>query len=552
MEHPDSIDSRHRNGPLKGDSKTETPPASSITVRVDPNLLQALDTRARTLGVPVEDIVRHAAEEMLRRERLERDRERQRSEPRPEQGEVSVSCDDGTTENIRLPDSELATGWRRNIFSTATKLRNDLYLTVLQEIESRPRNSPRKHLLLRQFYPDYEAQDGSWRSGPAFMLPVSKIGWLIGALQQAQDALQTEARGNRAAAREARQQRPPDEVEHEEEQRWIWTQRRGAEAWNRAQNLANKHKTGASNVGLTEHFSAWQWLALCATFGFRCPLCGIAEGDLYPEIDHWGQTRVRAGTVVHLQPHHRQPVSEGGDNTMYNILPLCAHCHSDLHGGNQISAAPDWLPTQRALSERFSPGTLVTKRRLVLRQQYYARLAESAPENDSFQDPTQPSWPVGSVVAVRPPEPLAEKPGDDLISLIGHLLHPANYGLIVEGSDVSIWRGAMADINWQTGATMYGAKETDASDLHALDEETARWYREKWTEQQQTALAAFTVGDLVRPRSARRTHYSQIIEILPPEPVLLIPARAIIRNMTGKSKRQTIELVELVKASGLS
>jgi hypothetical protein len=71
---------------------------------------------------------------------------------------------------------------------------------------------------------------------------------------------------------------------------------------------------------------------------------------------------------------------------------------------------------------------------------------------------------------------------------------------------------------------------------------------EKWTGEQETNKMAFAVGDLVRPKWTRRTHRSQIVEILPADPVRLSPVRAIIRNTAGKKERRTIEITELKAA----
>lgn len=497
--------------------------------------------------------MRRAVEDMLRRERAEQERQVQRWEPSPEQMTVSVTCDEGTTESIHLLRADAIYGWRRDIFTAATKHSNDLYAVTVQEVANSTRNAPRKRLLLRECNPDHDAGSGNWVGGAAFIVPVSKIEWLIGALEQAEQALEqaqqereAEARANRQAGQQARRRRPPEEVDEEREQRQAWTQKRGREAWQEAVGQASRHKKRAFQNGLTNHFTAWQWLEMCDRFSFRCPLCRIAEGDRYPDQSRRGRLRARTGETVRFQPHHRRELSRGGDNTIENILPLCGDCHSVIHDDFpvRLDASPDWLEAQRALCVPFSPGMLVTSRRdAPQEQQHPSRLA--GPElMRAQQQHYPPAWSVGAVIAVNPPERIEGKPGPNYPRPWEEPSY--RYGLIVEENGISFWRPATVQVQWQRRGARENASvsQADASSLQPLDEETARWYRNNWAEEQKTNKMAFAVGDLVRPEGSLRTHRSQIIEILPANPVTLSPVRAIICNTAGKKERRTIEITE--------
>jgi len=57
------------------------------------------------------------------------------------------------------------------------------------------------------------------------------------------------------------------------------------------------------------HFTAEQWRALCAYYGYTCLRCGKRE----PEIL--------------LSPDHVIPIARGGSNSIHNIQPLCRVCN---------------------------------------------------------------------------------------------------------------------------------------------------------------------------------------------------------------------------------
>lgn len=102
---------------------------------------------------------------------------------------------------------------------------------------------------------------------------------------------------------------------------------------------ASAHRARAQRkYGKTEHFTAYEWLDLCAAFGFRCITC-------------------RAETP--LEPHHRLDMSHGGTNTIENIEPICRQCHSRIHPGS-LEMAEIWLSQEEALCRLFREGDTVT------------------------------------------------------------------------------------------------------------------------------------------------------------------------------------------------
>lgn len=52
--------------------------------------------------------------------------------------------------------------------------------------------------------------------------------------------------------------------------------------------------------------------------GFGCRLCGDWKGKYYPETD---------AIVEDIHAHHIIPKSQGGTNTMENLITLCDLCH---------------------------------------------------------------------------------------------------------------------------------------------------------------------------------------------------------------------------------
>lgn len=75
-----------------------------------------------------------------------------------------------------------------------------------------------------------------------------------------------------------------------------------------AKQLAYSHTNRARAVGAEGEWTAEQWLALCRAYGNKCALCGT--------------------TPERLSPDHIEPVSKGGHNYIWNILPVCWECNN--------------------------------------------------------------------------------------------------------------------------------------------------------------------------------------------------------------------------------
>lgn len=79
-----------------------------------------------------------------------------------------------------------------------------------------------------------------------------------------------------------------------------------------AKRMASSHKQRAkSKYGLTEHFTAEEWIALCQRNNYHCVICGII-----PEK---------------LSPDHMMPLARGGSNKIDNIMPTRLPCNLRKH-----------------------------------------------------------------------------------------------------------------------------------------------------------------------------------------------------------------------------
>lgn len=74
-----------------------------------------------------------------------------------------------------------------------------------------------------------------------------------------------------------------------------------------ARPVVDTQKHRASKLGLTEHFTAIEWILLCLKYDCKCLSCG---------------------EVTSLSPDHVIPLARGGKNTIDNIQPLCKRCNS--------------------------------------------------------------------------------------------------------------------------------------------------------------------------------------------------------------------------------
>ena len=545
--------------PFSGDDPPhEAEDDAFFSVRIEGDMGQKVQERAARLGVSAECVVRRAVQGLLWREEAER-RQQGLFETRPEALTVPVVTDDGSPQTVRLLRSDLSMKWKRDTFLAATMTAHNLYSIAVQEVGGSEREKPRKEVMLRDLVRYYTSEGEGWTSqtqNTALSIPIGKLGWLINALQRAQEAVETQARINRQAAQETRRLRSSEAVQEYDKQRAVWVDKRGREAWEQAVSLANKHRASAERMGWTAHFTPWEWLVLCERFGFRCPLCGIAVGDVYPEKGGRGGMRARPGQTVRLQLHHRLELSCGGDNTIENILPLCWDCHSDVHHDFSfvLDTTPGWLAKQNALCTALTPGTLVTRwtnsERSIYKPPRYGPQPDEMELQPELTRHYPPAWPVGVVVAVTPPKPASGELAVNPWSASGF---KQRYGLAEESQTITLWCAAVIQVDWHgRGTAPWASDDLTRSyplpkDLHVLDGETAVWFREEWDKRQRRNKTAFTVGQLVRPKGRDRAGRSRIMELLPPDPFMLLPSRAVVCEMTPHKQCSTIDLADLVK-----
>lgn len=81
-------------------------------------------------------------------------------------------------------------------------------------------------------------------------------------------------------------------------------------ACNSIPDMVYNHKLRASKkFGLSEHFTAPEWVNLCLRYGCICLAC-------------------KEKLVIYLlPPDHIVPLTKGGTNTIDNIQPLCTKCN---------------------------------------------------------------------------------------------------------------------------------------------------------------------------------------------------------------------------------
>jgi len=77
-----------------------------------------------------------------------------------------------------------------------------------------------------------------------------------------------------------------------------------------AQRKAENAKRRARLINAGGKFTAKEWLAIKAKYGFKCLKCGKSENE------------------VKLTPDHVVPLALGGSNTIDNIQPLCWGCNA--------------------------------------------------------------------------------------------------------------------------------------------------------------------------------------------------------------------------------
>jgi hypothetical protein len=102
---------------------------------------------------------------------------------------------------------------------------------------------------------------------------------------------------------------------------------------------ASSHKARAKKAGRTEHFTAAEWLDLCAVSDFCCAYCG---------------------EEAPLEPHHQIGIVKSGANTIDNIVPLCKRCHDYWHE-HPHDVSELWMADQQQLLDAFCVGDRVKR-----------------------------------------------------------------------------------------------------------------------------------------------------------------------------------------------
>jgi hypothetical protein len=218
------------------------------------------------------------------------------------------------------------------------------------------------------------------------------------------------------------------------EHRSLYTDRYGRDAWARAVYLAGSHRRRAvTEYGLLEHWTAPEWLDLCATWDMKCPRCQEAK---------------------RLTPHHRVSMSENGSNLIANILPLCEKCHWWVE---DIACAEDWLERQNALCETLKPGVQV----------FWA-------VRNSHRGPV-----LLTIAEVTPPVPMTVAPP---VIVQGINMGCRKSGLVVVGRELTEWAGAWArttedgpDIGYEAEELIPYTADTFAVWLQHREAERMAW-----------------------------------------------------------------------------
>jgi len=312
------------------------------------------------------------------------------------------------------------------------------------------------------------------------------------------------------------------------EERRTYIERYGKDMWEKAITVAGRHRARASkDFGLTEHFTAPEWLDLCAQTDFCCSRCGANAA---------------------LQAHHRTALSTLGPNTIGNIEPLCVDCHRLIPVPSQKEdVGAEWLAAQDKIYERRPPiGSLIGS-------PFCPGVVEGV--TPPFLGPG-PLWGRG-----RQPDP--RWPGgfrdmyiaDDSTEILEFLgIYPPVQAVHIPVQISVRWPGAEEAV----GMEMYRPSIVDP---RAAKAEALRWLQE-----QDLLLASWRVGEYVRHRHhSRRGVIEQIIPCKaaplsgfvgeadpPPLPLEWVPQAPVSTRVRwikeGKKKTVThVSLVTLVR-----
>jgi len=87
--------------------------------------------------------------------------------------------------------------------------------------------------------------------------------------------------------------------------------------------IAKHYRSAEAQGVLHNNFTLRQWLILCALYDNRCVYCGKEKDTRCPHC----------GEVSRLTIEHLIPYSQGGQNTLSNIVPACLACNFRKRNG---------------------------------------------------------------------------------------------------------------------------------------------------------------------------------------------------------------------------
>ncbi len=462
-------------GPLEEKTDAQSGWSDLIAFRPESAMMAAIDFEVAEQGMQDRaDLVKHAVSEYLGRQKdnrllLKEDlvhvsaTGRKMRMPRAELRANPGEQPDTIPAELARPDGLAVSGQSfeshiypekncRTIFVAEKELLREVYYLHLGETDCK--YNPRKTLTLRTFHKYYGAinrtgEDGTWTLGESMTFQRSSLPWLIATLTSAEEALQFEATNNRRQAQEKRAARSEDEVAQEQEIRQRYSEKYSKEQITKAVRLAGSHRSASLRQGLSEHFTWWEWLDLCARTGFRCPTCNEASP---------------------LTPHHILARSKGGANTINNIAPVCQRCHPHIEG--MVDGREQWLAEQLAMAELFKVGDLVQ------RLPYYWNRFDKEPHSGKAP---------GHVIDIIKP---SSGDGPLWVPNGGHCytyFHSTfRFESLVSAAVIVRWTDAASTI-----------EEVQPGHLRSFDGQAWNEEQRDWLAEQQRLLERFQLGDVV-------------------------------------------------------
>ncbi len=308
--------------------------------------------------------------------------------------------------------------------------------------------------------------------------------------------------------------------------------RYGKDAWTHAVTLASRHRTRATKgYGLTEHFTAMEWLNLCARTEFRCSRCGARDV---------------------LVPHHRTALSTHGSNAIGNIKPVCVRCHRLIPiPSEKANVGAEWLAAQEAIHQQCPAiGTLVAPPPWI---PYRLGVVEGA---------TPPFLGLGPLWGRR------QRANPRRPSVFHNMFVASSDPSLLEASGIyppvqAVHIPTQVLVRW---AGTEEAVSMEISSLSILDASVVKAEALFWLQEQEITAASWKVGEYVRSRyRSRRGAIEKIIPLkvaalmgftgeaeppaLPHEWVPLVPtmARVCWLKDNGKTKVTEVTFISLAR-----